>query len=117
MSRLVNNTQLKITQTSKVLPRQLLDAALLAPAVPKVASSAASRFQAKWEEEVAMTAESTSNNDGSSFSSKQKEAYFVAPQNKALSTCKSPIEIERAKAERTWELLEVHALLALPSLR
>lgn len=116
--RLVNNAQLRITQTTKVCPRQLLNAALLAPPLlPRVVTSSSS----------------SPGRQDSLISSPQADAWrctvtertpinheavsYNAPQDEPAAKASSVSDNQRTTAERTWEILEMHAVAALPSLR
>ncbi|CDJ33578.1 uncharacterized protein EMH_0016660 [Eimeria mitis] len=115
--RLVNNAQLRITQTAKVCPRQLLDAALLAPPLPSLAASGSSPLPGTQEAPPpSMKADSCLS------AAAQWRPIFpqTFPPNAHLhegAAKESRVsEHQHAKAERTWEILEMHAVAALPSL-
>ncbi|CDJ33021.1 uncharacterized protein EMH_0079420 [Eimeria mitis] len=115
--RLVNNAQLRITQTAKVCPRQLLDAALLAPPLPSLAASGSSPLPDTQEAPPpSMKADSCLS------AAAQWRPIFpqTFPSNAHLhegAAKESRVsEHQHAKAERTWEILEMHAVAALPSL-
>ncbi|XP_026192870.1 uncharacterized protein LOC34622836 [Cyclospora cayetanensis] len=110
VSRLVSNSQLKITQTAKVCPKQLLDAALLAPVVPPHTYSSG-RDQA-----AACLATS-----GASPSYKRRSLELIGHASEKRNDVGSTISGEPSteaftKATSIWATLETHAMLALPSL-
>lgn len=109
--RLVNNAQLLITQTAKVCPKQLLDAALLAP--PLLPRDVASPPTSQGTPESPILA--------SLADSWRSTAVLRNPQiglpNSPKDQAKIVSDLQRSKAQRTWAILEMRAVAALPSLR
>lgn len=111
LARFVSNSQFRITQTNRVCPRQLLDAALLAPAVPHAAGRPGRGARCA---SVAMSGAAVDFTKGDF---PLKGASGVAWGNAGSADSNTRDADNLTLTESTWASLEMHAMQALPNLR
>ncbi|CDI74178.1 hypothetical protein, conserved [Eimeria praecox] len=115
--RLVNNAQLRITQTAKVCPRQLLDAALLAPPVlPRAVSSPSPPSRRQDSSAPSPLADGSRSATTQRVPSSPLSVPYHALQGQGATEANDFSEYQRTRAEHTWAILEMHAVAALPCL-